>query len=64
MSYTRPIVTDRIAWSVCLSVGLSVSHSREPYKTDEPIQMPFGLWAQVGSRNHALDEVQIPYGKE
>jgi len=62
--YTRPIVTDRIAWYVCLSVGLSVSHSREPCKTDEPIQMPFGLWAQVGSRNHALDGVQIPYGKE
>jgi len=25
----------------------------------EPIEMPFGLWAQVGSRNHVLDEVQI-----
>jgi len=23
--------------------------------------VPFGLWAGVGARHHALDEVQIPY---
>jgi len=29
-------------------------------KTAEPIEMLFGLWAQVGPRNHVLDE---SYGK-
>jgi len=29
-------------------------------KAAEPIEMPFGLWAQSGSRNHELDGVQIP----
>jgi len=24
-------------------------------KTDEPIEMPFVLWARVGLRNHVLD---------
>jgi len=24
-------------------------------KTTEPIEMPFGLWAWMGSRNHVLD---------
>ena len=24
-------------------------------KTAEPIEMPFGMWAQVGPRNHVLD---------
>ena len=24
-------------------------------KTAEPIEMPFGLWAQMGLRNHVLD---------
>jgi len=36
----RLIVTDGVAWSVCLSVGLSVCHDREPYKnrcTDRPV---------------------------
>jgi len=32
-------------------------------KTAEPIEMPFGLWAQMGSRNHVLDGVQIAHGK-
>ena len=43
----RPIVTDGVAWSVSLSVGVLsltvVSHA----KTAEPIQMPFGLWTLV-----------------
>jgi len=26
-----------------------------PAKTAELIKMPFGLWTQVGPRNHALD---------
>jgi len=25
-----------------------------PAKTAEPIEMPFGMWARVGQRNHAL----------
>jgi len=45
----RPIVTDRVAWSV----GLSVTVARAG-KTGEPIEMPFGLRTQVGPRNHAL----------
>ena len=28
-------------------------------KTAEPIEMPCGLWARVGSRNHILDRMQI-----
>ena len=26
-----------------------------PAKTAEPIEMPFGLWARIGPRNHVLD---------
>ena len=32
--------------------GLTASLS----KTAEPIEMSFGLWIRVGSRNHVLDE--------
>ena len=46
----RPIVTDRVAWSVGLSVTLV-----SPAKTAEPIEMPFGLWARMSPRNHVLD---------
>jgi len=35
----RPTVTDRVAWSVGLSVALV-----SPAKTAEPVEMPFGLW--------------------
>jgi len=35
------IVTDRVVWSVSQSVTLV-----SPTKTAEPIEMPFGLWAQ------------------
>jgi len=45
----RSIVTDRIAWSVGRSVTLV-----SPAKTAEPIEMPFGLWAGMGPRNHVL----------
>jgi len=51
----RPVVTDRVAWSV----GLLVCHNRESCKTAETIDMPFGLWAWVGQRNHVSDGVQI-----
>jgi len=43
----RPIVTDRVAWSVCLSVGRSVTVVSLA-KTDVSIEMPFWLWTQVG----------------
>jgi len=40
----RPIVTDRVA----LSVGLSVMIV-SPVKVAEPIEMPFGMWTRLGS---------------
>jgi len=43
----QPIVTDRVAWSVGLSV--------RPAKTAQPIEMPFGLRTRVGPSNHVLD---------
>ena len=46
----RPIVTDRVAWSVGLSVTI-MSHA----KTVEPIEIQFGLWTRVGPRNRVLD---------
>jgi len=42
----RLIVTDRVAWSVGLSVTLV-----SPAKTAEPIEMPFGLWTRVDPGN-------------
>jgi len=51
-----PIVTDRVAWSVGLFVGLSVTLVN-PAKTAEPIEMSFWLWARMGRRNHVLDGV-------
>jgi len=54
----RPIVTDRVAWSVGRSVTLV-----SPAETAAPIEMPFGLKTRVCSGNHVLDGVQIPDGK-
>jgi len=48
----RSIVTDAVAWSVRLSDGLSVCHSRESYKMAEPIEMSFGMWTRTGPRKH------------
>jgi len=66
----RPILTDRVAWSiglsVCLSVYLSVALSVtlvSPAKTAAPIELPFGLRTWVGPGNYVLDGVQIPHGK-
>jgi len=54
----QPIVTDRVAWPVGLSVGLSVCHTSElqlnPAKTAEPIEMPFGMRTRVDPGNHVL----------
>ena len=54
----RPIVTDRVAWSVGRFVTLV-----SPAKTAEVIEMPFGLRTRVGQRNHVSDRVQIPHVK-
>jgi len=54
-TYMRPIVTDRVAWSVGQSVCLYRSVIRvSPAKTAEPVETPFGLWAWMGPRNHVL----------
>jgi len=56
----RPIVTDRVAWFVCLSVTL-VSPEK---KTGKPIEMLFGLRTRVGSGNHVLDGSPDPPWEE
>ena len=45
----RPIVTDRVAWSVGRSVTLV-----SPAKTAARIEMPFGLRTRVGPQNNVL----------
>ena len=47
----QPIVTDRVAWSVYLSVTIV-----SPAKTAEPIDISFGIWTGVGPRKQVLDE--------
>jgi len=51
----RPIVTDRVAWSVGLSVTL-VSPAKTTTDRD-------AVRTLVGPGNHALDGVHIPHGK-
>jgi len=51
----RLIVTDRVAWSVGLSVTLV-----SPAETAALIEMPCGLGTWVGSGNHVLGGIQIP----
>jgi len=55
----RSIVNDQVAWCVGRSVTLV-----SPAKMAEPIEMAFGLRTRVGTRNHALDGVQIPSWEE
>jgi len=43
----RPIVTDRVAWSVRRSVTVA-----SPAKTGEPIKMSFGLRTRMGPGKH------------
>jgi len=47
---------------VCLSVCLSFT-VMSPAKMAEPVELLFGLWVWVGSRNHVLDGLQIPHRK-
>ena len=49
-----PIVTDRVAWSVCRSV----CHTSESCKTAEPIEMPCGLRTRVGRRKHKFNRIR------
>jgi len=46
----RPILIDRVAWSVGPSVTLV-----SPAKTAAPIELSFGLRTWVGPGNHVLD---------
>ena len=55
----QPILTDRVAWSVGLSVCLTVSLS-DTLLSPEQIEMPFGLRTRVGPGNHVLDEGPEP----
>jgi len=53
----RPIVTDRLAWSVCRLVRRSVGRPVtlvSSAKTAEPIEMLFELRTRVGPGNHVL----------
>ena len=53
----------RVAWSVGLSVCLSLCQSVtlvSPAKTAETIKFPFAFRTQVGPMNHVLHEVQMP----
>ena len=50
----RPTVTDRVAWSVRLTDGRSVTVV-SPEKSAEPIEVPSGLRTRVGAQNHVLD---------
>jgi len=51
----RPLAAD-VSWSVCWSRVTTVSCA----KTDEPIEMSFGLWTLVGPRNHIFVGARIP----
>ena len=51
----RPIATDRVAWSVGLSICVS-DMTVNLAKTDEQIKMPFWLQTSVGPGNYVLDE--------
>jgi len=60
ITYVDADVTNRVAWSVCWCVGLSICHSSEPWKTAEPIDMPFGLRTWVGSNEPCIRWVPDP----
>jgi len=51
----RPIVTDRVAWSVGRSAACRSVTLVSPAKTAAPIEMPFALRTRVGRRSHVLD---------
>jgi len=57
----QPVATDGSS-VVCLSAYLLVT-TVSPAKTAEPIEMPSGMWTQVGPRNCVLDGVQLLHEK-
>ena len=56
-TYVDAVYCYRPSSVVCPSVTVV-----SPAKTPEPIEMPFGLWVRIGTRNHVLHGVQIPHG--
>ena len=46
----RPIVTD-VPWSLCVCV---LDTNMSCAKTAKQIEMPFGMWTVMGSKNYAL----------
>jgi len=57
------VVTDRVAWSVSLSVTVV-----SPAKTTEPIDLPLGLWTRVGRKKHKFHPIRqvvrmCPHGR-
>jgi len=54
-----PIATD-VAWSVCVSVCLSVGRTSEPYKNGRPDQDAVWIVDLGGTRNHALGGTGSP----
>jgi len=55
-----PIVTDQVAWSVCLSV----CHTSKPCKMAEPSEMSFRLRTRVCPNNRELDGGPHPKWEE
>ena len=55
-----PIVTDRVAWSVCRSV----CHTSEPCKNGWTDRDAFGLRTLLAPRNHVFGGVHIPMGTD
>jgi len=50
---------------IVTDVCVSVSHSRKPYKeSDEPIEVPCGMWTYAVSGNHVLYMGRDPTGEE
>jgi len=55
----RPIAAD-VTWSV----SMSVAHSGESYKKDEPIEVAFGMWTPMGAMNHSEMWPGSPHKKD
>jgi len=59
----RPVVTDRVPWSVGPSVCRFVTLV-SPAKMAEPIETSSGLRSQVGHGNYVLDGSRSPMGRD
>jgi len=56
---TQPIATNRVAWSVCLSV----CHVIDPCKMAKSIEVLFGWLTRVGPRNRIHMGPRSPTGR-